>query len=219
MNGPIEQEALLSLALPRSKADLPSTSLKFTSLPRVAPFIIPMLFTAKTISGSGLFQLEIGFKPTSSPKPTEDNVAAFVKTSASFPIPTSKYWDHKPSLINAFFTSLALSDPGVIFCKLSPIKPPIWFLRFSAFLGSPAALSSITLSTIDLANVTPHALITCKSQGARRRMSEAVLKLDERRFSIEINFSPEQLFKNSLILSSSSKSLTVGISLVVISYT
>ena len=36
--------------------------------------ITPLLLTAKTISGSGLFQLEIGFKPTSAPKPTDDKV-------------------------------------------------------------------------------------------------------------------------------------------------
>ena len=41
MKGPIEQEALLSFAFPNNKADLPSTSLKLTSLPRVAPFIMP----------------------------------------------------------------------------------------------------------------------------------------------------------------------------------
>jgi len=53
--------------LPKRRADRPSTSLKFTSLPRVAPLIIPLLLTAKTISGSGLFQFEIGFRPTSAP--------------------------------------------------------------------------------------------------------------------------------------------------------
>ena len=93
--------------MPKRRAERPSTSLKLTSLPRVAPLITPLLLTAKTISGSGLFQLEIGFKPTSAPKPTDDKVWAFVKTSASLPIPTSKYCDHNPSLISAFFTSLA----------------------------------------------------------------------------------------------------------------
>ena len=52
---------------------------------------MPLLLTAKTISGSGLFQFEIGFNPTSDPKPTDDKVCALVKTSASFPIPTSRY--------------------------------------------------------------------------------------------------------------------------------
>ena len=47
--------------------NLKDVKIKFTSLPRVAPLIIPLLLTAKTISGSGLFQFEIGFRPTSEP--------------------------------------------------------------------------------------------------------------------------------------------------------
>ena len=74
MKGPIEHEALLSLALPKRRAERPSTSLKLTSLPRVAPLIMPLLLTAKTISGSGLFQFEMGFRPTSDPKPTDYKV-------------------------------------------------------------------------------------------------------------------------------------------------
>ena len=54
MNGPIAQEALLSLALPSSSALRPSKSRRLTSLPSVAPTVSPRLFTASTISGSGI---------------------------------------------------------------------------------------------------------------------------------------------------------------------
>ena len=72
-----------SLALPSRSADRPSTSRRLTSLPRVAPRISPRLFTARTISGSGLFQRDIGCSPTAAPHPTDDNGCALVNTSAS----------------------------------------------------------------------------------------------------------------------------------------
>ena len=53
-------EALLSFALPNNNAERPSTSLKLTSLPKHAPLIVAAWSTARTISGSGLFQVEIG---------------------------------------------------------------------------------------------------------------------------------------------------------------
>ena len=58
--------------------------------------------------------------------------------------------------------------------KLLPIKSPIFVLKSSAFLDSSAALSSITLSTMDLANVTPQAFTTWRSQGAK------ILKSDQK---------------------------------------
>ena len=59
MNGPIAHDALLSLALPSSSALRPSKSRRLTSLPSVAPTISPRLFTASTISGSGLFHVRL----------------------------------------------------------------------------------------------------------------------------------------------------------------
>src|SRR5262249_20384403 len=73
MNGPMAQEPLLSLALPSRSALRPSKSRRFTSLPSVAPTVSPRPFTASTISGSGLFQVEPGCRPTSAPLPTADS--------------------------------------------------------------------------------------------------------------------------------------------------
>src|SRR5688572_33082707 len=83
MNGPIAQDALLSLALPSSRALRPSMSRRLTSLPSVAPRIRPALSTASTISGSGLFQAESERTPIQSPQPTEERVGDLVNISAS----------------------------------------------------------------------------------------------------------------------------------------
>ena len=66
-NGPIAQEALLSLAMPSSSALRPSMSRRLTSLPRVAPTIVPLAFTISVTSGSGLFQSESDRMPISAP--------------------------------------------------------------------------------------------------------------------------------------------------------
>ena len=111
-------------------------------------------------------------------------------------MPTSKYCDHKSSLIRSCFTSWAFLDPGTIFLRLSPIKSPIDILNSSAFLKSPEALSSITLSTIDFAKVTPHALTTCKSQGANNLIFvlKFLLFISFSISSIEIIFLPSTPF-------------------------
>ena len=77
------QEALLSLALTSSSAERPSKSRRLTSLPSVAPTILPRLDTTITTSGSGLFQVDFGCNPASMPDPTEESTGALVKTSAS----------------------------------------------------------------------------------------------------------------------------------------
>ena len=88
----------MSLALDRSSAERPSTSRRLTSLPSVAPLTRPRLSTARTTSGSGLFQRETGCRPTEAPQPTEDSACALEKTSASGPMPTSRYCDQTPFL-------------------------------------------------------------------------------------------------------------------------
>ena len=93
MNGPIAQDALLSFALPSSSALRPSMSRRLTSLPSVAPRTSPREFTASTTSGSGLFHDEARSTPISAPNPTEDSTGALVNTSASGPMPTSRYCD------------------------------------------------------------------------------------------------------------------------------
>ena len=102
------QEALLSLALPSSSAERPSTSRRLTSLPSVAPRIRPRLSTASTTSGSGLFQREAGCSPTVAPEPTADIGWPLVKTSASGPMPTSRYWLQSPSACSAALAAAGL---------------------------------------------------------------------------------------------------------------
>src|SRR5205085_2498237 len=92
-NGPIAVEALLSFDLPSSKAERPSRSRRFTSLPRLAPTMAPREFTTTTTSGSGLFQVELFRTPIAAPVPTADIGCALVKISASGPMPTSRYCD------------------------------------------------------------------------------------------------------------------------------
>ena len=93
---------------------------------------------------------------------------AFVKTSASGPIPTSRYCDHMSFLIKTSLSCSASDEPGIILSRSRPIT--FWMsLRIPcAADGSPFALSSITLSSILCANVTPHALTACKSTGANK---------------------------------------------------
>src|SRR5207253_5478213 len=66
-------------------------ALPISSLPSAAPTVSPRLFTASTISGSGLFHCDFGCRPTSAPQPTADSTGALVKISASGPMPTSRY--------------------------------------------------------------------------------------------------------------------------------
>ena len=101
MNGPSAAEALLSLALPSSSAERPSTSRRLTSLPSVAPTILPVLAAITAISGSGLFQVDTGCRPTSAPKPTDAIGWHLVKISASGPMPTSRYCDQAPRAISS----------------------------------------------------------------------------------------------------------------------
>src|SRR6201986_1878762 len=91
-NGPMAQDALLSLAFDNSSAERPSKSRRLTSLPSAAPTLLPLLDTTRTTSGYGLFQVDFGGSPASMPDPTEDSTGALVKTSASGPMPTSRYW-------------------------------------------------------------------------------------------------------------------------------
>ena len=114
MNGPIAQAALLSLALPSSSAERPSTSRRLTSLPSVAPTMRPRLETDEHDLRLGIVpardrvQADLGADgrpPTSA--------GALVKISASGPMPTSRYCDHSPSAISASFSASASAQPGL----------------------------------------------------------------------------------------------------------
>ena len=119
---PSAQDALLSFALPRSRAERPSTSRRFTSLPSVAPTIRPLDATARTTSGSGLFQLDLGWSPASMPVPTAAIGGALVKISASGPIPTSRYWLHAPCCTSTSFSAIASGEPGRSRARSSPTR-------------------------------------------------------------------------------------------------
>ena len=166
MKGPIAAEALLSLALPSNKALRPSKSRRLTSLPSAQPLVSPRLLTASTISGSGLFQTLLGCRPISAPTPTALMGWDLVNISASSPIPTSRYWDHTPWPISTSRNRAACADPGLTLRRLSPITLTTERRTASARPASPRACSSMTRSSIDATNVTPAALIACRSHGA-----------------------------------------------------
>ncbi len=57
---PKPMRAFWSFALPSSSALRPSKSRRLTSLPKVAPTVLPRLLAITTTSGSGLFQVDFG---------------------------------------------------------------------------------------------------------------------------------------------------------------
>ena len=160
------QDALLSLALDSSSAERPSKSRRLTSLPSVAPTIWPSLVTTSTTSGSGLFQVDFGCRPASTHVPTADSTGALVNTSASGPMPTSRYWLQAFWETSTSLTCCASAEPGFS-CDRSVPTIRVTSARMAcAESGLPRARSSITRSSIDTAKVTPAALITCRSIGA-----------------------------------------------------
>src|SRR5258708_2310167 len=116
------QLALLSLALPRSTADRPSTSRRLPSLPSDAPTMRPLAFATMTMSGSGLFQTDFGWMPISAPTPTEAIGGHLVKISASGPMPPSRYGDQPPRRISASFSFAASGEPGFRRAREVPIS-------------------------------------------------------------------------------------------------
>ena len=121
---------------------------------------------ASTTSGSGLFHDEFGWMPASMPVPTAAIGCALVKISASGPMPTSRYWLQAPCSISTCFRCAASADPGFSFARSSPTSRLTSARIAAAALRSPRARSSITRSIIDSTNVTPAALIACRSIGA-----------------------------------------------------
>ena len=112
ISGPIEEDALLSFAFDKSSAERPSTSLKLTSFPNVQPTIFPFELTAKTISGSGLFHFDDGWRPTFALLPTE--AMASVGNNANVGLhPSSKWNNPEPEIV------LAVSSKGkIVGCTL-----------------------------------------------------------------------------------------------------
>ena len=81
-------------------------------------------------------------------------------------MPTSRYCDHARCSIRTSFSRAASGEPGRTADKLSPMTATIERRTASAFAGSPRACSSMTRSSMLDTNVTPLALIACRSQGA-----------------------------------------------------
>ena len=115
------------------------------------------------------------------PVPTADMTGALVKTSASGPMPTSRYWLQAFCSISTCFSRIASVEPGLSFDRSSPTSRTTSLRIASAEAGLPRACSSITRSSIEIAKVTPAALSTCRSIGAssqglvRSRRSGGVL--------------------------------------------
>ena len=171
MKGPIEQEPLLSLPRPSSSALQPSKSRRLTSLPSVAPTRRPPASTTSTTSGSGLLHCEAGWMPTRAPWPSADMGWDFVKTSASGPMPTSRYCDQRPRAVSISFALRAASEPGLMAVRSTPSSAMSLLRIASAARGSPLVRSSITRSSRLAAKVTPQALMAWRSTGASRKGS------------------------------------------------
>jgi len=154
------------------------------------------------------------------PQPTADIGCPLVKTSASGPMPTSRYWLQSPSACSAALAEAAASLPGTMSRRLAPIRPAMRPRTSSAFAGSPAARSSITRSTIERAKVTPQALSACRSQGATSRARSAAPGSEAAaRSSTVPSHSPSVAPSQPTGSSSSSRSRTVGASREVTSKT
>ena len=169
MNGPSAQLAVLSFALERSRAERPSKSRRFTSLPRHAPTTSPAASQTSTTSGSGLFQSESERTPISAPCPTDDRTGLLEKISASGPMATSRYCDHMPSSMRTCFNCAASSLPGTTERMPEPTFSSSCARMALAAAASPRARSSITRSMADKAKVTPLALIHWRSIGLSKR--------------------------------------------------
>src|SRR5215469_11631177 len=169
MKGPMAQDPLLSLPRPSSRALRPSKSRRLTSLPRVAPTSRPRASTTSTTSGSGLLQSEAGCTPMRAPWPSADMGWALVKTSASGPMPTSRYCDQSPRPSSISLALRAASEPGLTAVRSTPSSPISLLRMASAARGSPLVRSSITRSRRLAAKVTPQALIACRSTGASKK--------------------------------------------------
>ena len=140
-------------------------SRRLASLPSVAPFGVPSRSMTRASSGSGLFQVEMPEMPTSEPWPTLLSSGPLVNTSGWAPSPTWRYWDQRPFSRSTPRTARASSEPG----RTSWIELPMLACSCSrssaARVMSPPTRSSMTRSSMLRTNVTPAALMTCRSTG------------------------------------------------------
>ena len=90
-----------------------------------------------------------------------------VNSSASGPMPTSRYCDHMPLATSTSLTRAASGEPGRRPRRSGPMMAWISARTPSARAGLPRARSSMTRSRRLATNVTPLALTACRSAGAR----------------------------------------------------
>ena len=109
--------------------------------------------------------------PTSDPVPTAAIGCVLVKISASGPMPTSRYCDHRLPAISRSFTRCASGDPGVMRPRSRPTMATTESRSALAFAASPRACSSMTRSSMLATKVTPLAFSACRSHGARNQAS------------------------------------------------
>ncbi len=105
--------------------------------------------------------------PTRAPSPTAAMGGHFVKSSASGPMPTSRYWDHMPCATRTSLMRAASGDPGFTPRRSGPTMAWISRRTPSASAGFPRARSSMTRSSRLATNVTPLAFTAWRSFGAR----------------------------------------------------
>src|SRR5258706_450474 len=91
-----------------------------------------------------------------------------LNTSASGPIPTSRYCDQRWRLISDSLTRFASGEPGLMVLTSAPISAPMERRISSALSWSPLACSSMTRSSMLETKVTPQARKACRSQGVSR---------------------------------------------------
>ena len=125
----------------------------------------------------------IGAHAEATPVPTAASTGALVKTSASGPMPTSRYCDHRPRACSTRLERARLRpSPAAALPARRRSRPAPRRARRRRAPCRLRACSSITRSIRLAAKVTPAALTTCRSQGASRcaqpgsRSDRAVLR-------------------------------------------
>ena len=112
-NGPIAQEALLSFALREQQR---AAALEVAQVDVVAERRADRLRRATRrparSPARGCSTRTSGAARSAAPQPTADIGCALVKTSASGPMPTSRYCDQSPRSISAALSAIGRVEPG-----------------------------------------------------------------------------------------------------------
>ena len=160
-------EALLSLALPSSSAERPSMSRRLTSLPSVGADDLAAGIDGQHHLGLGVVPVrggvQAGVKARAHSRHGRRLGEDFgVRANADFQVlaPDALLDQH---LLRAPWPRL---EPGFRRDRSSPTSAVISLRMVTAAAGLPRAFSSMTRSSIEMAKVTPAALMACRSTGA-----------------------------------------------------